>query len=188
MSEATAAGTDRPEVIGIAAVARNGVIGAGNDIPWRLPEDWARFKALTTGHVLIMGRKTYDSIGRPLPGRTTVVVTRGGLSRPVGDVAWMRVREVWLHLIDLAVGFGPAGLPVDVSVAVADDVLRTYARRTDVPPFAVEVLDTGTRFDVGVGGPLVVADAPTLVGWLTGPHAGMVTGAAYTMDGGWSAR
>jgi dihydrofolate reductase len=65
-----------PEVIGIAAVARNGVIGAGNDIPWRIPEDWARFKAITMGHVLIMGRKTYDSIGRPLPGRTTVVVTR----------------------------------------------------------------------------------------------------------------
>ena len=69
-------GTDRPEVIGIAAVARNGVIGAGNDIPWRIKEDWARFKAITMGHVLIMGRKTYDSIGRPLPGRTTIVVTR----------------------------------------------------------------------------------------------------------------
>jgi dihydrofolate reductase len=66
----------RPEVIGIAAVARNGVIGSGNDIPWRIPEDWARFKAITMGHVLIMGRRTYDSIGRPLPGRTTVVVTR----------------------------------------------------------------------------------------------------------------
>lgn len=66
----------RPSVIGIAAVARNGVIGAGNDIPWRIPEDWARFKAITMGHVLIMGRKTYDSIGRPLPGRTTIVVTR----------------------------------------------------------------------------------------------------------------
>jgi dihydrofolate reductase len=63
-------------VTGIAAVARNGVIGSGNDIPWRISEDWARFKALTMGHVLIMGRRTYDSIGRPLPGRTTVVVTR----------------------------------------------------------------------------------------------------------------
>jgi dihydrofolate reductase len=64
------------EIIGIAAVAANGVIGAGNDIPWRIPADWQRFKALTTGHVLIMGRKTYDSIGRPLPGRTTFVITR----------------------------------------------------------------------------------------------------------------
>ena len=57
-----------PEIIGIAAVAANGVIGADNDIPWRIPADWKRFKALTMGHVLIMGRKTYDSIGRPLPG------------------------------------------------------------------------------------------------------------------------
>ena len=76
MSEPRGAGVDRPEVIGIAAVARNGVIGAGNDIPWRIGEDWARFKAITMGHVLIMGRKTYDSIGRPLPGRTTVVISR----------------------------------------------------------------------------------------------------------------
>ena len=56
-------------------VAANGVIGAGNDIPWRIPADWQRFKALTMGSVLIMGRKTYDSIGRPLPGRTIFVIT-----------------------------------------------------------------------------------------------------------------
>jgi dihydrofolate reductase len=65
-----------PEIIAIAAVAANGVIGAGNDIPWRISADWQRFKALTMGNVLIMGRKTYDSIGRPLPGRTTFVITR----------------------------------------------------------------------------------------------------------------
>jgi dihydrofolate reductase len=64
------------EVVGIAAVARNGVIGADGDIPWRIPADWARFKRLTMGQVLIMGRKTWDSIGRALPGRTTFVVTR----------------------------------------------------------------------------------------------------------------
>lgn len=60
----------------IAAVARNGVIGVDGDLPWRIPEDLKRFKALTLGHTLVMGRKTYDSIGRPLPGRTTIVVTR----------------------------------------------------------------------------------------------------------------
>jgi dihydrofolate reductase len=60
----------------IAAVARNGVIGAGNALPWRLPEDLRRFKALTLGHPVIMGRKTYESIGRPLPGRRNIVVTR----------------------------------------------------------------------------------------------------------------
>jgi dihydrofolate reductase len=73
-----------PEIIGIAAVAANGVIGAGNDIPWRIPADWQRFKALTMGQVLIMGRKTYDSIGRPLPGRTTFVITRDRMWRGDG--------------------------------------------------------------------------------------------------------
>jgi dihydrofolate reductase len=60
----------------IAALADNGVIGKGGALPWRLPEDLARFKALTLGHTLIMGRKTFESIGKPLPGRTTVVITR----------------------------------------------------------------------------------------------------------------
>jgi dihydrofolate reductase len=73
-----------PEIIAIAAVAANGVIGTGNDIPWRIPGDWQRFKALTMGHVLIMGRKTYDSIGRPLPGRTTFVITRDRVWRRDG--------------------------------------------------------------------------------------------------------
>ncbi len=73
-----------PEIIGIAAVAANGVIGAGNDIPWRIPADWQRFKALTMGHVLIMGRKTYDSIGRALPGRITFVITRDRMWRGDG--------------------------------------------------------------------------------------------------------
>lgn len=60
----------------IAAVARNGVIGDGLRIPWDLPGDLARFKRITMGHPLIMGRLTFDSIGRPLPGRRTIVVTR----------------------------------------------------------------------------------------------------------------
>ena len=64
------------EIAAIAAVARNRVIGADGDIPWRIPEDWRRFRTLTLGQVLVMGRKTYDSIGRPLPGRTTFVITR----------------------------------------------------------------------------------------------------------------
>lgn len=60
----------------IVAMAANRVIGANNQLPWRLPADLARFKRLTMGHTLILGRKTYESIGRPLPGRTLVVVTR----------------------------------------------------------------------------------------------------------------
>jgi dihydrofolate reductase len=60
----------------IVAMARNRTIGINNTLPWRCPEDLKHFKALTMGHHMIMGRKTFDSIGKPLPGRTTVVVTR----------------------------------------------------------------------------------------------------------------
>ena len=60
----------------IVAVADNRVIGVNNTLPWHLPEDLKRFRALTTGHHIIMGRKTYESLGRLLPSRTTVVVTR----------------------------------------------------------------------------------------------------------------
>ena len=68
----------------IVAIARNGVIGNGNALIWRIAEDLRRFKALTTGHPVIMGRKTYESIGRPLPNRTNVVVTRRKDYRPEG--------------------------------------------------------------------------------------------------------
>ena len=60
----------------IAALATNDVIGRDNQVPWHLPTDLRRFKELTMGHHLVMGRKTFDSVGRPLPGRTTVVITR----------------------------------------------------------------------------------------------------------------
>lgn len=63
-------------VVIVAAVGRNGVIGVDGGIPWQIPEDMARFKTLTMGGVLVMGRATYESIGRPLPGRDTVVLTR----------------------------------------------------------------------------------------------------------------
>ena len=68
----------------IAAVAENGVIGAGGTIPWRLPTDFAFFKRTTMGKPLIMGRKTFESIGRPLPGRTNIVVTRQTGYQPDG--------------------------------------------------------------------------------------------------------
>ena len=60
----------------IAAMAENGVIGRENRLPWRLPADLRRFKSVTMGKPVIMGRKTYESIGKPLPGRSNIVVTR----------------------------------------------------------------------------------------------------------------
>lgn len=66
----------------IAAMAENRVIGKGNTIPWHLPDDFKWFKAKTMGHILIMGRKTFESIGRPLPGRETIILSRSGYSVP----------------------------------------------------------------------------------------------------------
>lgn len=71
-----ASGRRRSRVTLIAAVARNGVIGADGDIPWRIPQDFRFFKRTTMGHPLVMGRSTFDSIGRPLPGRRSIVITR----------------------------------------------------------------------------------------------------------------
>lgn len=76
-----------PIIALIAAVARNGVIGADNALPWRLPSDLRHFKALTLGRPVIMGRRTYESIGRPLPGRAVVVVSaRPGFAATGVDV------------------------------------------------------------------------------------------------------
>jgi dihydrofolate reductase len=68
--------SDASPLVLVAAVARNGVIGVNNGLPWRLSSDLKQFKALTWGKPMVMGRKTYLTIGRPLPGRETIVVTR----------------------------------------------------------------------------------------------------------------
>jgi len=78
-----------PKITLIAAVARNGIIGRGGRLPWHLPTDLRRFKALTLGKPVIMGRRTYQSLGGPLPGRHLVVITRDeGFSAEGVDVAW----------------------------------------------------------------------------------------------------
>lgn len=66
----------------IAAMAENRVIGNGPNIPWHLPEDFKFFKATTIGHIVVMGRTTFESIGRPLPKRETIVVSRSGYEYP----------------------------------------------------------------------------------------------------------
>jgi len=66
----------------IAAMSENRVIGHGNKIPWHLPEDFKWFKKMTTGHVIVMGRKTFESIGKALPNRETIVLSRTGFSYP----------------------------------------------------------------------------------------------------------
>jgi dihydrofolate reductase len=80
----------------IVAVAKNHVIGHNNTLPWHLPEDLKRFKALTMGHHIIMGRKTYESLGRLLPGRTTVIVTRNKHYKVEGALIAHSLEDAWI--------------------------------------------------------------------------------------------
>jgi dihydrofolate reductase len=109
-------------VVLVAAVAENGVIGAGGDIPWRIPEDFAHFKRTTLGHTLLMGRATYDSIGRPLPGRTTVVLTR--------DRDWSVDGVLVAHDLDAAMALAD-GLDGDLMVAGGAQVYRDALPHAD---------------------------------------------------------
>jgi len=96
----------------VAAVARNGVIGVGGRLPWHIPEDMRHFREVTMGGALIMGRLTFESLGRPLPGRLCVVVS----SRALDDGTGSSPSEfVWVRTFDDALGLGRAsGRPVFV--------------------------------------------------------------------------
>jgi dihydrofolate reductase len=104
----------------IAAMARNRVIGRGGQLPWRMPEDLRRFKAITMGHVLVMGRTTFDSIGRALPGRRTIVVTR----QPDWSFEGVEVA----HSIDEALALAGGG---PVFVAGGGDIYRQTIDRAE---------------------------------------------------------
>jgi len=77
----------------IVARAKNGAIGKNNQMPWHLPQDLKRFKCLTMGSPMLMGRKTYESIGKPLPGRTSIVLSRGGFEVPEGHFSVKSIEE-----------------------------------------------------------------------------------------------
>ena len=110
-----------PRIALIAAVAENGVIGNAGGIPWRLPSDLKRFKALTIGHTLVMGRATYQSIGRPLPGRRTLVVTRS----PIDGVETLPSLDAALAAADRPVFLaGGAGIYAE-GMARADTIFLT---------------------------------------------------------------
>jgi dihydrofolate reductase len=113
----------------IVAMAANRCIGKDNTLPWRLPADLKRFKQLTLGHTLLMGRKTYESIGRPLPGRTTVVVTRQRDYAPEG----VRVAHSLEQALELARGDDEAFLAggADLYRQAMERVRRLYLTRID---------------------------------------------------------
>ncbi len=110
----------------IAAVAANGVIGVDNRLPWHLPEDLREFKRITLGKPVVMGRKTYESIGRPLPGRTNIVLSR--------QVDW--VAEGVRVVADLDAALALAGELVDkvddeVVVIGGEQIYRQALPRAD---------------------------------------------------------
>ena len=110
-------GSPRPDqrVVLVAAHARNRVIGNDGDIPWHLPHDFAHFKRETLGHTLVMGRRTWDSIGRPLPGRATIVVTRDESFDPGFEGVQVA------HSLEEAFGLA-AALPGDVMIAGGGEI------------------------------------------------------------------
>jgi dihydrofolate reductase len=116
----------KPRISLIVAMDRQRGIGIANQLPWRLPEDLAHFKRTTTGHAIIMGRKTFDSIGRPLPGRRSIVVTRnpdwqkeGVLTAPTPEQACVLARDEQEAFI-----IGGAELFVQ-TIALADRMIVT---------------------------------------------------------------
>jgi dihydrofolate reductase len=123
----------------IAAMAENRVIGKGTRIPWHLPEDFKWFKQMTTGQVVVMGRKTFESIGRPLPNRSTLVLSRSAFSHPgvrtVSDLGHIDL------LGDSREFFICGGAQVyDLALPLCSDLYLTRIRRevegdTFFPPF-----------------------------------------------------
>lgn len=116
------AGTPPRRIVLVAAVADNGVIGVGGEIPWRIPEDMRHFRRVTEGHPVVMGRVTFESIGRPLPNRTNIVVTR--------SPGWA---ADGVTVVDsVAAALDAAGSSVDVMVVGGAQVYEAVLPRADV--------------------------------------------------------
>ena len=112
----------------LVACDENRVIGKDNQLIWHLPADLKRFKSLTTGHVILMGRKTYESIGKPLPNRTTIVITRQADFQAEGTITAHSVEEAILKAKSLSREdiFIVGGAEIyTVSMALADQILLT---------------------------------------------------------------
>ena len=122
----------------IAAVGRNGVIGAGSTIPWRLPSDFAHFKHMTLGKPLIMGRKTFESIGRPLPGRTNIVISRQAGYQPDGVVVVDSVAAALHRAQDVALAGGASEVMVGGGGEIYREMMpladRLYISHVDLEP------------------------------------------------------
>lgn len=112
--------SDTPEIVLVLARADNGVIGRDGDLPWRLPADLRHFKALTLGHPMIMGRKTFDSLPGLLPGRRHIVLTR--------DASWTAEGAEVAHDVDTALHIAAAPAAMVIGGA---EIYRLFLPRAD---------------------------------------------------------
>jgi dihydrofolate reductase len=128
-----------PEIVLIVAVADNGVIGSRGALPWRLKSDIQRFKAITTGKPVVMGRKTFASIGRPLPGRTNIVVTRDANFRARGVV----VTNSFTGARAVALGDALRRLAPDIAVIGGAEIYHQWMDTAD----RLEVTEVHARPD-----------------------------------------
>jgi len=115
------------EIVFVVAIAENGVIGAGGAIPWRQKSDMARFKALTIGRPIVMGRKTFVSLRRPLPGRTNIVITRDANYRAAGAVVTTSSADAY----EVARGDALRRSVAEIAVIGGADIYRQWLDRAD---------------------------------------------------------
>ena len=127
-----------PEIAMIAAVARNGVIGRDGDLPWRIPSDLAFFKKVTMGKPILMGRKQYESVGRPLPGRVNIIVSRQKGYQPEGVLVFSDFDAALDHARTIAAAEGASEVMIigggeiyALGMAHAD---RLYLTEVDLAP------------------------------------------------------
>ena len=115
------------EIVFVVAIAENGVIGAGNGFPWRLKSDMARFKALTIGKPVIMGRRTFETLRRPLPGRTNIVITRDADYRAKGAVVTTSAVDAGA----VALGDALRRSAAEIAVIGGAEIYRQWLDRAD---------------------------------------------------------
>jgi dihydrofolate reductase len=117
----------------VVAVARNGVIGRDNALPWRLPADLAHFKRVTMGHPVIMGRRTYESIGKALPGRNNIVVSRNRSYEAPGCTVVPSLEAAWEAAGNVSEAFVIGGTSLFREALPAADVVYLTEVESDVP-------------------------------------------------------
>ncbi|WP_375451905.1 dihydrofolate reductase [uncultured Devosia sp.] len=142
----------------IAAVAENGVIGAGQAIPWRIPSDSAYFKRVTMGKPIIMGRKQFETVGKPLPGRTNIVVTRQQGYHPRGVVVCEDIEVALGRAEDIAADDGVNEIMIigggELYAQLMEQADRLYISHVDLQP------QGDVRFPVIVPEKWAVIDMP----------------------------